>query len=196
MSGIGSFLKECKTLYVSEFKLITKSKDPNTELYEILWRHFSVWGEIEDINLLQGKGIAFIRYAHRCMAEFAKESMSNQPLDNDEIITIKWANDDPDPKAVERRDLENEKIVENSLKRKKLVEREVEFVGKYDQEKEIVEKEIEEMENKNRKKRKLLESCSKMNEILKRIDNGNQGKEETEGEKTDDPYNNKPLTFM
>lgn len=44
-------------------------------MYEIMWRHFSVWGEIEDINLVPNKGIAFIRYAHRCMAEFAKEAM-------------------------------------------------------------------------------------------------------------------------
>ena len=42
--------------------------------------------------------MAFIKYYHRCYAEIAKEAMSNQSLDFDEMISIKWANDDPDPK--------------------------------------------------------------------------------------------------
>lgn len=192
MSGIGSFLKECKTLYVSEFKLITKSTDPNTELYEILWRHFSVWGEIEDINLIEGKGMAFIRYSHRCMAEFAKEAMNNQPLDFNEIITIKWANDDPDPKNSERGEIENEKNVDNSMKRKKIMEREVEHIDKYEKEKEIVEEEIEKMEMKSKQNKKIMESCYKMNEILNRIDNN--GEEEVEDYRND-PYNSQPLSF-
>jgi hypothetical protein len=45
-------------------------------MYEILWRHFAVWGVIEDINLVVGKGLCFIRYQHRCMAEFSKEAMT------------------------------------------------------------------------------------------------------------------------
>ena len=44
-------------------------------MYDIFWRHFSVFGEIEDINIIVSKGIAFVRYTHRCMAEFAKEAM-------------------------------------------------------------------------------------------------------------------------
>jgi hypothetical protein len=66
-------------------------------MYEILWRHFQCLGEIEDINFLPNKGVAFIKYRHRCMAEFAKEAMQNQALDKNEIITIKWANEDPNP---------------------------------------------------------------------------------------------------
>jgi len=37
--------------------------------------------------------MARIRYSHRCMAEFAKESMQNQSLDNNEVIAIKWTDD-------------------------------------------------------------------------------------------------------
>lgn len=55
-------------------------------MYEILWRNFSVWGEIEDINLVPNKGIAFIRYSHRCMAEFAKEAMVHFLLKNKKKI--------------------------------------------------------------------------------------------------------------
>lgn len=60
-------------------------------MYEILWRHFSVWGMIESVNLHVGKGLAFVRYQHRCMSEFAKEAMTRQALDLKEILTIKWA---------------------------------------------------------------------------------------------------------
>lgn len=50
-------------------------------MYEVLLRHFSIWGQVDDINILPHKGYAFIKYFHRCMAEFAKEAMTNQTLD-------------------------------------------------------------------------------------------------------------------
>lgn len=62
--------------------------------YELIYRHFSVWGTIEDIYFLSSDNIAFIRYEHRCMAEFAKESMQNRSLDSDELISIQWATSD------------------------------------------------------------------------------------------------------
>ena len=61
MGGVGSFLKECRTLYICDFRLPSTGNDPQSQMYEILWRHFSVWGEIEDINLIPGKGVAFVR---------------------------------------------------------------------------------------------------------------------------------------
>ena len=45
--------------------------------------------------MLTGRGIAFVRYRNRCSAEFAKEAMFGQSLDNNEILLVKWANDDP-----------------------------------------------------------------------------------------------------
>ena len=44
--------------------------------------------------MLTGRGIAFVKFRHRCSAEFAKEAMSGQSLDNNEILIVKWANDD------------------------------------------------------------------------------------------------------
>jgi hypothetical protein len=55
------------------------------------------------------------RYTQRCYAEFAKEAMLNQSLDQNEIITIKWANDDPNPRASERTSLENEKLIVDAV---------------------------------------------------------------------------------
>lgn len=45
--------------------------------------------------MLTGRGIAFVRYRNRCSAEFAKEAMFGQALDHNEILLVKWANDDP-----------------------------------------------------------------------------------------------------
>ncbi len=87
--GVGSFMCETRTLEVSDFK-IPSSSDPLAQMYEILWRHFSVWGIIEDINVNQNKALAFIKYEHRCMAEYAKEAMYHQSLDKNEILTLKW----------------------------------------------------------------------------------------------------------
>lgn len=71
MKGIGSFAKETRAIYVSDYHL-PNNDNGVTQLYEVLLRHFSLWGEIEDINILPHKGYAFIKYKHRCMAEFAK----------------------------------------------------------------------------------------------------------------------------
>ena len=96
MGGIGCFQKECRTLLVGDLK-IPPGEDPVEQLNEMLWRHFSLWGRVEDITLIPQKCIAFIKFYHRCYAEIAKEAMNNQSLDFDEMISIKWANDDTNP---------------------------------------------------------------------------------------------------
>lgn len=45
--------------------------------------------------------IAFVRYRLRTNCEFAKEAMQNQALDGEECLNLKWAYDDPNPKAQE-----------------------------------------------------------------------------------------------
>lgn len=96
MGGIGCFQKQCRTLCVGDLK-IPPGNDPVEQLNEMLWRHFSLWGRVEDITLIPSKCIAFIKYYHRSYAEIAKEAMSNQSLDFDEMISIKWSNEDPNP---------------------------------------------------------------------------------------------------
>lgn len=205
MAGIGSFLKESRTLYVSDFKILQGTQDNNAEMYEILFRHFGLWGDIEDINLLNGKGVAFIRYAHRCMAEFAKEAMNSEPLDNNEIITIKWANDDPNPQANERTNSDNEKAIQNTMARKKMNENVVSFKNENDGfdlaevQEDFLLNQAEIEKNKN-----IIESCQKMDEILKRIDQHNnpedgheEKKEENKGNKFHSlpEFNDQPLFF-
>ena len=51
------------------------------------------------MNVIHRLSIAFPRYRLRTTAEFAKEAMSNQALDHKEILSIRWAKDDPNPTA-------------------------------------------------------------------------------------------------
>jgi hypothetical protein len=45
MKGVGSFAKETKAIYVSDYRL-PNSNNGVTQLYEVLLRHFSLWGEV------------------------------------------------------------------------------------------------------------------------------------------------------
>ena len=52
--------------------------------------------------------MAFVTYINEYNAQFAKESMACQSLDNDEILNVRWATEDPNPtsKVAEKRRLE------------------------------------------------------------------------------------------
>lgn len=94
MMGTGSFNRECRTLYVSGLK-------PNCgpEIGSSIYKHFSEFGEIVKLRVIDRKQIAFVTYRHRHGAEFAKEAMQNQTLDNDELLSVRWAFEDPNPHA-------------------------------------------------------------------------------------------------
>lgn len=36
-----------------------------------------MWGRVEDIIFIPQRCVAFVKYAHRCYAEIAKEAMTN-----------------------------------------------------------------------------------------------------------------------
>ncbi|KAJ1679168.1 Pre-mRNA-splicing factor [Spiromyces aspiralis] len=93
MSGVGTFLNEKRTLYVGRISLATKN------IEETVRRHFSEWGDIDKINVLKDRGVAFVSYMNRTNCEFAKEAMDRQSLDNDEVLNVRWAHEDPNPKA-------------------------------------------------------------------------------------------------
>eukprot|EP01034_Spumella_vulgaris_P039440 gene39440-48738_t len=79
---------------------LLKSKyDTPKALEDALWRHFGEWGELESMNVIHRLSIAFPRYRLRTSAEFAKEAMTGQTLDKGEILSIRWAHDDPNPVA-------------------------------------------------------------------------------------------------
>lgn len=105
MEGVGSFMSETRTLKISDFCLV-KGADEVALTYECIWRTFGILGQLEDIHLIPDRCIAFIRYTHRCMAEFAKEAMANQPLESNEIMIVRWSDTDifgQDPLEVENK---------------------------------------------------------------------------------------------
>ncbi|KAG8905191.1 Pre-mRNA-splicing factor [Tulasnella sp. 403] len=106
MGGVGSFSKQNKTIYVGRIK----ETGPGHETEEIVTRHFKEWGEIDRIRILQGRSVAFVTYVRETDAQFAKEAMACQSLDNDEILNVRWATGDPNPvaKAAEKRRLEED----------------------------------------------------------------------------------------
>lgn len=101
--GTGSFERDTTTLYIHYG---TAGKLPMVELKELLDKNFGQWGPIDNLNLIYNKGIAFARYEWRSTAEFAKVAMQSQPLVGkgappDAVMDVRWALDDPNPKAIE-----------------------------------------------------------------------------------------------
>jgi hypothetical protein len=104
MNGVGNFTRNSRTLYVGGLKNVNENPK---KLEETLWKQFGEWGEVENINVIHRLSICFVRYRHRVCAEFAKEAMGNQALEDDEVLSIRWAFDDPNPvakQAAERAD--------------------------------------------------------------------------------------------
>ncbi|KAH8112656.1 hypothetical protein DFH11DRAFT_1511489 [Phellopilus nigrolimitatus] len=105
MGGVGSFSRQNRTLYVGR----VKETGPGPDTEEIIIRHFKEWGEIEKIRVLQYRSVAFVTYVSELNAQFAKESMACQSLDNDEILNVRWATEDPNPTS---KVAEQERIVD------------------------------------------------------------------------------------
>mmetsp|Transcript_13095 Transcript_13095/g.14996 ORF Transcript_13095/g.14996 Transcript_13095/m.14996 type:complete len:377 (-) Transcript_13095:157-1287(-) len=100
MDGVGSFNDSCRTLYVGRLQR-SRYMDNPSELKDIVTKHFSEWGEVEHINIIWRLSIAFVRYRFRTHAELAKVAMNQQALDEDEVLMIRWAYEDPNPVAKE-----------------------------------------------------------------------------------------------
>ena len=114
MGGTGNWNKECKTLYVGQ--ICCTPSEP--VLTESLARHFGEFGVIESVRVLRLKGCGFVTYKLRCAAEFAKEAMADQSLDNDEQLNVRWAYDDPNPRAQAARLRNNAQLMLEAMERK------------------------------------------------------------------------------
>lgn len=111
-SGVGSFTADdetSRTLYVGGI-----SKTPN--MHSVVYKHFKEWGDIDNVRILDVKGVAFIRYKNRSNAEFAMEAMQRQSLDGNEILNIRWATNDPNPWVSKRKEKNaKRKLVEAAI---------------------------------------------------------------------------------
>ncbi|KAJ3415609.1 Pre-mRNA-splicing factor [Chytridiales sp. JEL 0842] len=110
MGGVGSFEKDNRTLYIGQLGLASGLEDT-------VYKHFIEWGEIEYLRVLTGRGVAFVRYRHRYSAEFAKEAMLCQSLDANEIMNVRWATEDPNPKAAALKKRKAEEVLVDALRK-------------------------------------------------------------------------------
>ncbi|KAI8645580.1 hypothetical protein BD408DRAFT_382089 [Parasitella parasitica] len=88
MGGVGGFIRENRTLYIGR---ITVTDD----IENVVRRQFGQFGPLERVRILRGRGVGFVTYKTRANAEFAREAMMNQSLENNEIVNVRWATADP-----------------------------------------------------------------------------------------------------
>lgn len=101
MGGVGGFIRENRTLYVGRIAITSDTED-------VVRRQFGQFGPLERVRILKNRGVAFVTYKTRANAEFAREAMMNQDLENNEIINVRWATADPNAIA-NRLDAEDDK---------------------------------------------------------------------------------------
>ncbi|OJD14238.1 pre-mRNA-splicing factor cwc2 [Emergomyces pasteurianus Ep9510] len=95
MSGVGSFMRQNRTLYIGRIHV-------TDDIEEIVARHFAEWGQVERIRVLNARGVAFVTYTNEANSQFAREAMSHQSLDHNEVLNVRWATVDPNPLAQKR----------------------------------------------------------------------------------------------
>jgi hypothetical protein len=95
MGGVGSFMRQNRTLYVGRIHV-------TDDIEEVVARHFQEWGQIDRTRVLNTRGVAFVTYTNLANSEFAKEAMAHQSLDHDEVLNVRWATVDPNPAAQKR----------------------------------------------------------------------------------------------
>ena len=95
MGGVGSFLRQNRTLYVGRIHV-------TDDIEEVVARHFAEWGQVERTRVLTSRGVGFITYSNEANAQFAKEAMAHQALDHEEVLNVRWATVDPNPLAQKR----------------------------------------------------------------------------------------------
>lgn len=94
MGGVGTFSRDNRTLYIGGVRRVK-----GADLQDLVVRNFVEWGELESVRVIWDKSIAFVRYKLRAAAEFAKEAMADQSLGYKEVLNVRWANEDPNPRA-------------------------------------------------------------------------------------------------
>lgn len=115
MDGVGSFSHDCKTLFAAGLRIDNGVPDGLKRMEDFLKKEFGVWGDVTNVRVIPKKNIAFITYAYRVQAEFAKVAMADQNLGKyAPLLAVRWAHTDGNAK----RKLEAE---EEERKRQKLL---------------------------------------------------------------------------
>ncbi|RMZ53450.1 hypothetical protein APUTEX25_003272 [Auxenochlorella protothecoides] len=111
--GTGSYERECRTLYVNYGGA---GVEPSA-MHAAVRAGFGAWGPVEDVHVAAAKTLAFVRFRWRSSAEFAKAAMHQQSLagvHGAEVLDVRWANDDPNPRAARRVQREREEAMRDA----------------------------------------------------------------------------------
>ena len=124
-------------------------------MVKLIYENFEKFGEIEDIQYLPLKASCYIKFSHRCFAEFAKEAMMKQSMVGEEILSITWAYNYQDLDPIEQKIIEKEEenMFINALLKNKNIE----------------------SENNNDN---IIPQCVQLQKILYNIDNKNKNEDE------------------
>lgn len=116
MGGVGNFMTNSRTLYIGNIK-VGREKD---NLEKRVREHFGEWGELEVVKVFPNRAIGFVTYRLRSSAEFAKIAMADQNAGGgpSEVLNVRWATEDPNPKAIEHKKRKNIEHVEEHLAKK------------------------------------------------------------------------------
>ncbi|KNG82646.1 pre-mRNA-splicing factor cwc2, partial [Aspergillus nomiae NRRL 13137] len=96
MGGVGSFMRQNRTLYVGRIHV-------TDDIEEVVARHFAEWGEIERIRVLRrGVWLSLRILLLRRRSLRRRLWHINVTLDNNEILNVRWATVDPNPLAQKR----------------------------------------------------------------------------------------------
>lgn len=92
MDGVGSFNKKNCTLYVGGFHM-------RSNIESLLTKNFDEFGKVKKIKVLKNKNCAFITMETENQAQFAKEAMKKQSLQegSQEVLYVRWASEDKNP---------------------------------------------------------------------------------------------------
>lgn len=110
MDGVGSFNRVNRTLFVGGINM-----NESTEMQ--ISTNFSAFGRIDKVRVLPSKSCAFVTYMTELEAQFAKEAMQGQTLGNNDVLSVRWANDDPNPEAHRIEQERAEQVTIDTVKR-------------------------------------------------------------------------------
>lgn len=159
MNGVGSFNNSCLTLFIGDISFERSAANPVMDMEMELLAAFGAWGDIEEVNIIARKAFAFVTYAHRASAEFAKVAMANQKMGKSRMLAVKWAQEDPRKEA--------KKAQQTAAKRSRLEENLIlECVAR----RRLSEAPEERPSGADAERAATLGGISKMAEVLSRID--------------------------
>jgi hypothetical protein len=112
--GAGSYERDMTTLYCHYGGAGHYTVE---QLKKLLVDNFQPWGPVASLYIVTTKTIAFVRYHWRASAEFAREAMDNQGLEGStagEVLSLRWANEDPNPVSVTAKRVRAEDAMEDA----------------------------------------------------------------------------------